>query len=113
MAMAIYSRKGIGMALAQILTDVGNAIEGARAHIATFEHQHIGVLRELATQAESVIGAGATGGPEAMIVDLVAVALDDLKAQVTAVFEKPKPAPAPSAIPGVPAAVSTPAPGPF
>lgn len=78
---------------AQIMTDVGNAIEAARNHVTAFEQNHITLLRTLATQAEDLIAASATGGPETMVVDLVATALDDLKAQMEKAFVKPPPAP--------------------
>jgi hypothetical protein len=97
----------------QLLTDLGNAIEGARAHITSFEQQHIGTLREIATQAESVAAAGARGGPEAMVVDLVATALDDLKQRVEDAFAKKPPAAPQAATLDAPASDPTPAPGPF
>lgn len=99
--------------LAQLLTDLGNAAEGARAHIASFEQQHLGTLREIATEAESIAAAGATAGPEGMIVDLVGVVLDDLKTRVENAFAKKPPAPAATVAAAAPDVEHPAPPGPF
>lgn len=99
--------------LAQLLTDLGNAAEAARTHIATFESQHIGVLREIATQAENVAAEGALHGPEAAIVDLVATVIDDLHGRFQHAFTAPSAPPPDGGSVTPPAAAPAPAPGPF
>lgn len=99
--------------LAQLLTDLGNAVEAARAHVATFEQQHIKGLRDIATAAEDMVSVAGGAGPEGLVSELVSAALDELKTRVNAAFTRPAPPPADIVAPVPPGFDPTPAPGPF
>ena len=99
--------------LAQLLTDLGNAVESARAHVATFEAQHVKGLRDIATAAEDMVAAAGGAGPEGLVSELVAAALDELKTRVNAAFDKPAPPPADTVDTATPALAQPAATGPF
>lgn len=82
------------MPIAQLLADAGTAIENARAFIGRFKSEHIQGLYDLADQASEVASSSGASSPEAVVVDIVHAALDELQSLAQAAFERTTPPPA-------------------